>query len=457
MRKLIIWYISSLAILLIMFFVLIYFSAKANLKSEISLAEIWSLFLLSLPIIFKNTIIYIFALVPFLLSLLIKSLKKDIHKNGTRALLKGLLLKVFIPLASIWLIGKGINYYRFQESFAYVWDASVENQTDKIKDFYALDGKQRGIHVFDLRSDTTDLEILKTNNFEWITLVPFISQEEYNTPSLRSGVSLIDNYDPYTKWMKVRKWVDRYGFKVMFKPHITLLDPSNGIWRSDIKMTSEEDWDLWFKQYETYILSCAEIAEKLNFEQFCIGTELNTSIITKPEKWFTLIEKVRSVYSGSLTYAANWNDDLLGTKIWQELDFIGLQAYFPIAEHKNPSLQELEQGWQKHSRTLEELHEKFQKPILFTEIGYKTTTDAAVTPWEWNTFSNQFYKKVSKKNQALCYQAFFNTIWTQPWFVGVHIWEWQTQGTSNGNNNAFTVEGKPALNVISKGFYMRSN
>jgi hypothetical protein len=48
----------------------------------------------------------------------------------------------------------------------------------------------------------------------------------------------------------------------------------------------------------------------------------------------------------------------------------------------------------------------------------------------------------------LCYKAFFNTIWKEPWFHGVYIWEWQ----SNGNNANFTIEGKPSLNLIAKYF-----
>ena len=95
--------------------------------------------------------------------------------------------------------------------------------------------------------------------------------------------------------------------------------------------------------------------------------------------------------------------------------------------------------------------EKYNKPILFTEIGYKSIKGTSKKPWEWNSIKNM-YSKISKKEQLLCYQSFFNTVWKEPWFHGIHIWEWQGRGKSDGANTNFTIEGKPSLNLIAKYF-----
>jgi hypothetical protein len=218
-------------------------------------------------------------------------------------------------------------------------------------------------------------------------------------------------------------------------------------------MKSEAEWNEWFAQYTAHILAYAAIAEAHGFEQFCIGTELLTPLKSRPQLWLGLLAQVREIYRGKITYAANWSDDLMENPLWPYLDYIGIQAYFPIAENENPSLSELELGWESHLPLLKELSAKFNKKVLFTEIGYKSTENAGIKPWEWNTFSNRFYKPISKKTQYLCYQAFFNIVWDQPWFAGIHIWEWQSRDTSDGNNNDFTLESKPALNAVSKGFY----
>ena len=47
--------------------------------------------------------------------------------------------------------------------------------------------------------------------------------------------------------------------------------------------------------------------------------------------WIELIQKVRAVYQGQLTYAANY-DNYQEVDFWEHLDFIGINAYFPLRE-----------------------------------------------------------------------------------------------------------------------------
>jgi hypothetical protein len=43
-------------------------------------------------------------------------------------------------------------------------------------------------------------------------------------------------------------------------------------------------------------------------ELFCFGTELGNAIAKRPQYWSQLIVKIRKIYTGKLTYAANWDD-----------------------------------------------------------------------------------------------------------------------------------------------------
>ena len=195
--------------------------------------------------------------------------------------------------------------------------------------------------------------------------------------------------------------------------------------------------------------------EKRKIEPSRSGTPqsfFHQSVLDQPRPWLKLIRDIRKVYKGQLTYASNWSDDLERIPFWEELDHIGVQAYFPLAEGLDPDLEELEDGWKNHLASLEGLAEKFDRPVLFTEIGYKSTRDAGHKPWEWSRVSSSIYKKISHKTQALCYQALFNTVWKKDWFSGIHIWEWKSRGKSEGMNHGFTLEGKPALNVVARGF-----
>jgi hypothetical protein len=41
--------------------------------------------------------------------------------------------------------------------------------------------------------------------------------------------------------------------------------------------------------------------------------------------------EIRKIYTGKLTYAANW-DDFDKVPFWKELDYIGIDAYFPLSD-----------------------------------------------------------------------------------------------------------------------------
>ena len=345
-----------------------------------------------------------------------------------------------------------LDIYRESETFEYTWDQDILNEQKLIRDLYQKDGKQRGMHVFDLNDDTLDLDILKRNNVEWVTFVPFIYQQNLYEPELGNRLRIGNREARLERLRRSFRLARKYGFHLMLKPHIWLTSDVEDGWRSDIQMKSQADWDTWFEEYRSYMLPFAELANEMEVEILCIGTELNQSVLDQPGQWLDLIRDIRKVYNGQLTYAANWSDDLATIPFWSELDHIGIQAYFPLAEGLDPDLEELEEGWEKHLNSLEELAETFDRPVLFTEIGYKSTRDAGHKPWEWSRVSSSIYKKISHKTQALCYQALFNTAWKKDWLSGIHIWEWKSRGKSEGMNHGFTLEGKPALNVVARGF-----
>ena len=64
-------------------------------------------------------------------------------------------------------------------------------------------------------------------------------------------------------------------------------------------------------------------------------------------------------YSGKLTYAANWGaiDQNVGgyqnVPWWNQLDYIGIDAYFPIASQNNTTLAGLTAAWQNQANSIE--------------------------------------------------------------------------------------------------------
>ena len=215
-------------------------------------------------------------------------------------------------------------------------------------------------------------------------------------------------------------------------------------------MDTEEVWEKWFASYEKFILYYAKMAEQHDFDAFCIGTELHQTAKQQDKRWRKIIREVRKVYSGDLMYAANWMDEFEDVQFWDELDYIGIQAYFPLTNKENPSIADLKKGWQPHVSKITAIQQKFDRPVLFTEIGYKSTSDAAIKPWEWPSFKENLSRDVSLQTQVNGYEAFFQVFWHQPWFAGAYFWDWYPnhQEAGGSKNKGFTPQNKPAENTI---------
>ena len=183
------------------------------------------------------------------------------------------------------------------------------------------------------------LEKLKSIGVEYLSISPTYYQEQYNSTKIRST-----DQTPTKRSLKhVIKKAQELGLKVMVKPHIDLIDKYDGTyWRADIGFATDKDWEEWFKNYEKIILSYAKICEKYEVDIFCIGTELSFTT-QRDAEWRGIIQKVRAKYSGKLVYAANW-DNFKNVKFWDELDYVGIDAYFPLTYEANPSLEDLKAG-----------------------------------------------------------------------------------------------------------------
>lgn len=240
------------------------------------------------------------------------------------------------------------------------------------------------------------------------------------------------------------------GFKVMLKPHIWIgghnLDPDN--WRSKIDFDDARMRRKWFDSYTEFILSEAKLAQRTGVEILVVGTELvGVSIYT--DEWREIINKVREVFTGKLTYAA---EGMNAQKIefWDALDYIGIDAYFPLTNKNEPTLDELSWGWKTYEPHIRALSEKYDKQVIFTEIGFKSVEGTAIEPWEWKKEG-----RTSQQEQALAFEATRLAFKDKPYLAGVFVWKYFTDMNSYERGNVekgFTPYKKEAEKVISGWF-----
>ena len=242
------------------------------------------------------------------------------------------------------------------------------------------------------------------------------------------------------------KQAKKEGLKTMLKPHVWVMGQG---WCGQFNLSTEEEWKKWEKDYAKYILSYALIAQKNNVDLLCIGTEYKIAATKRPAFWKNLIRAVRKVYTGKVTYAANW-DNYQNISFWEDIDYIGVDAYFPLSRTKTPEIKTLNTEWKKNIISLKSFSEKQHKKILFTEFGYKSTNFSAWNQWEVESVKEG--ENINLKAQANAYYALFNNVWNKQWFAGGFLWKWFADDSASGGlkNSDYTPQHKPVEKIIKQ-------
>ena len=283
-------------------------------------------------------------------------------------------------------------------------------------------------------------------NANWAAVMPFGFIKNLETPTVVFNIE--------RQWWGERRdgakrtieLLQDKGIQVMLKPQVWVW---KGEFTGNIDMKSEKDWQTLEKSYEDFILLYAKLAEEMKVPVLCIATELHTFVQKRPEFWEYLIAKIKSVYKGKLTYAENW-DQYDKVPFWKQLDYIGIDAYFPVSEKHTPTIEDLKKGWQKHKINIMALQAKLEIPVLFTEYGYRSVNYTGKEPWD----SSRIDGNVNLEAQSNALTALYQEFWNEPWFAGGFLWKWyHDHGEAGGEkNNRFTIQNKPSEKLIQE-FY----
>lgn len=212
---------------------------------------------------------------------------------------------------------------------------------------------------------------------------------------------------------------------------------------NEIEMRSEADWAAWFRNYGDYILAHAQEAELAAADMFCVGRELDRTVLRREADWRALVQKIRGVYHGPLTYSANF-DTYGGLGLWDALDFIGVSAYFSLSDAPDPSAAELAQGWDRAMAPLADVSRRFDRPVLLTEVGYPATFGAAKAPWREGPGPADAWL------QSRLYEAAFKAASQRPWIVGAFPWLWEGTAEPPFRDPSYSIRGKPAAFTLAR-------
>lgn len=278
----------------------------------------------------------------------------------------------------------------------------------------------------------------------WIAVVPYAFTRP-GTPSVRFGGGHWWGERPEGIRETIRL-AHAAGLKVMLKPQVWV----RGNWTGTLDFATNEDWSKWEQDYEKYILQFAAIADTMQAELFCIGTEFRTSIEKRPDFWKNLIQKVKKVYPGKVTYSSNW-DDWDKVPFWNDLDYIGLGGYFPLVEGDTPDIEALRAAWIPIQNRLRDFSAQHSgKPILFTEFGYLSVDGSGWRNWELEKGIES--RKINHLSQSNCYEALFSTFQHESWWAGGFLWKWfpNMRGHEGYPERDYTPQGKTGEITLKK-------
>lgn len=278
----------------------------------------------------------------------------------------------------------------------------------------------------------------------YVALMPFGFIRELSSPKIVHNTNRQWFGETENGLLQYAKNFQKENVGIMVKPQIWVW---KGEFTGNIAMKTEENWKILEETYSEFILTYAKAAQKIDANILCIGTELEQFVLQRPQFWQKLIKDIKVIYKGKLTYAANW-DEYKKLTFWKDLDFIGIDAYFPLSDKKSPTIKDYEFGWKVHKDEIITIQKHFQKPILFTEFGYRSVDFAGKQPWD----SNRVEGAINLKAQTNGLRAIHNQFWKEDWFAGGFVWKWFHAHDKVGgeNNNRFTPQNKPAETLLKE-------
>lgn len=267
-----------------------------------------------------------------------------------------------------------------------------------------------------------ELDVLAELGCNWIQIHPYAG---INSEGL--VWNRLDPANPPEQLTRPIREAHARNLKVLIKPHLAYWG-SGFSWRGEIEFSGERAERFW-QSYGDWIEAVAQVTH--GADAFCVGTELDRMLSAR--RWRAVVERVRAVHPGHLTYAANWTD-VERVDFWDSLDCIGVQAYYPLSGSARPDDGELARSWRKYVARLERLHLRTGKPVVFSELGYSAGPLAAKEPWQASVARSEDPEgpagvRAAEALQLRCYRAAFDVLQAnREWLRGAFLWKWFAGG-----------------------------
>lgn len=240
------------------------------------------------------------------------------------------------------------------------------------------------------------------------------------------------------------------GMRVTVNPFVEPVGFST--WRGFYDPTpGSVEANTFWSDYENYLVDVAQVAETNGADSMTVGTELRA--ITRNSgnntNWDSVINAVDAQFSGTLGYAANWDNydhPNVTTAIWEHaaIDYLGIDSYFQNlltngqadasgAYPNSTFITQVENAWNDRLDNDILPFAAARKsgaglPVEFTEVGYLPYNRTTVKPQNSSG-------TLDRDEQNMAFEGLMRALDGRRdtgEFLATHIWQWSMPG-SNGS------------------------
>lgn len=200
--------------------------------------------------------------------------------------------------------------------------------------------------------------------------------------------------------------------------------------------------------------------------KYAVDIIITASNFTKLEnyqdEWIDVIKYVKEKFKGLVTYKTSWwytamwdeesidkYNAKLNNKIFSEVDFISIAAYFELSDKQENTVEELVEYlssteiYNRKQNVVEEVgnfYKKHNKQIYFGELGFPRRDYAAMHPWDSNVSNIE-----NNKEQARCFEAYKNVFGDKDYIKGFSVF---AVGEKGEDKNFYPSE--ESIEIIEK-------
>lgn len=285
-----------------------------------------------------------------------------------------------------------------------------------------------GIVSIDKAKESIDL-LLQSTSINSVVICIMALQDTPFTDS----IDYVGDHVPTDNYLKeLINYCKSLDLKVILKPMVNCRD---GAWRAHInffdkEVPGEAKWSNWFSDYFAYLLHYAVLAEETDCEMLIIGCEM-VQAERKAEYWRKLIDEIREVYTGLISYNTDkYQEEVLTW--WDAVDVISSSGYYPIDR------------WDDNLDRIENVVKTHNKPFFFAECGCPSRKGSSLIPNDWEHIGD-----IDLEEQESYYKTIFEECAKRDWIGGFAFWNWHSD-ISNYEpiNDDYSVYQKPAEKIV---------